>query len=182
VVVATGKGAVLVGLDRDSGEPLWSTPVGHHKNDELTALSGPTLVAPGTFGGVITPPATADGIVYVAAIDAPVTLAPDETAYFGAAPGQFDGQVVAVDAATGEVVWETTVPGDPFGGVIVINDLVVTATLQGTIVAMDRASGDIVWQEDAPGGINGWMAAAGDMLVVPVGSANPGLLVAYRLS
>jgi outer membrane protein assembly factor BamB len=181
VVVATGKGAVLVGLDRETGELAWSTPVGHHENDDLTELSGPTLVAPGTFGGVITPPATADGVVYVATIDAPVTLVPDETAYFGAEPGQFDGQVVAVDATTGAIVWETTVPGDPFGGVIVINDLVVTATFQGTIVALDRASGDIVWQETAPGGINGWMSAAGDMLIVPVGNADPGQLVAYRL-
>ena len=81
-----------------SGELRWSTPVGHHENDDLTALTGPTLVAPGTFGGVITPPATADGVVYAAVIDAPVTLEPAATAYFGAQPGQFDGQVVAIDA------------------------------------------------------------------------------------
>ena len=85
-MVATGKGGVLVGLDRTTGDELWRTPVGHHENDELTELSGPTLVAPGTFGGVITPPATADGVVYVAAIDAPVTLEPNATAYFGASP------------------------------------------------------------------------------------------------
>ena len=58
-------------------------------------------MAPGTFGGVITPPATADGVVYVAAIDMPVTLEPDKTAYFGAEPGQNDGSVVAVDATDG---------------------------------------------------------------------------------
>ena len=72
-------------------------------------------------------------------------------------------------------------PGDPFGGVVVVNDLVITATLQGTIIALDRESGDIVWQETAPGGINGWMSVAGDMLVVPVGSASPAVVVAYRL-
>ncbi|HEY6533456.1 MAG TPA: PQQ-binding-like beta-propeller repeat protein, partial [Acidimicrobiales bacterium] len=70
VTVATGKGAVVVGLDPDTGELRWSASVGHHENDELTELSGPTLVAPGTYGGVISPPATADGVVYLAVVDA----------------------------------------------------------------------------------------------------------------
>ena len=78
--------------------------------------------------------------------------------------------------------WTTDVPGDPLGGVTVVNDLVFTALLGGKVVALDRSSGDIVWQRDAPGGINGWMAASGDELVVPVGSANPPRLVAYRVS
>jgi outer membrane protein assembly factor BamB len=181
VVVATGKGGVLVGLDRTTGDELWRTPVGHHENDDITELSGPTLVAPGTFGGVITPPATAGGVVYVAAIDAPVTLEPNTTAYFGAKPGQFDGSVVAVDATSGAVKWSTKVPGDPFGGVVVVNDLVLTATLQGTLVALDRAGGDIVWQETLPGGVNGWMTVAGDMLLVPVGNAKPAQVMAFRL-
>ena len=172
---------MVVGLDPDSGDELWRTPVGHHENDDLTELSGPTLVAPGTYGGVITPPATADGVVFVASNDMPVTLEPNKTAYFGAQPGQNDGSVVAVDAADGGIKWQTAVPGDPFGGVVVVNDLVITATLQGMIVALDRETGDIVWQETAPGGINGWMSVAGDMLVVPVGSASPAVVVAYRL-
>lgn len=181
VVVTTGKGAVLVGLDPDSGEQLWRTPVGHHENDDLTALDGPTLVAPGSFGGVITPPATADGVVYTAVIDAPVTYVPDETAYFGATPGQADGQMAAVDAATGELLWETDVPGDPFGAATVVNDVVLTATFQGTIVALDRESGQIVWQQQLPGGTNGWMSVSGNLLVVPIGMGNPTQLVAYRL-
>jgi outer membrane protein assembly factor BamB len=181
VVVATGKGGVVVGLDPSDGAPRWTTPVGHHENDELTALEGPTTVAPGTFGGVLTPPATAAGVVFVAVVDAPVTLVPDQTSYFGAQMGQFDGSVVAIDAATGEQLWEARVPGDPLGGTLVVNDLVLTATLQGTIVALDRQTGDVVWQEQAPGGINGWMVAAGDLLVVPVGNADPGQVVAYRL-
>ena len=181
VTVATGKGAVVVGLDPDSGELRWSTPVGHHENDDLTALDGPTLVAPGTYGGVLTPPATADGVVYLATVDSPVTLEPDETAYFGAQMGQADGSVVAVDASDGSVLWETVVPGDPLGGALVVNDLVLTATVQGTILGLDRSSGRIVWRESVAGGVNGWMSVAGDLLVVPIGNADPSQLVAYRL-
>ena len=181
-VVATGKGGVVVGLDPETGERRWSTPVGVHHNDELTELDGPTEVAPGTFGGVLTPPATADGVVYVATVDSPVELTPDATAYFGAEMGVNDGEVTAVDAETGDVLWTTEVPGDPLGGVTVVNDIVFTATLQGTIVALDRSTGDDrLAGRRAPGGINGWMSAAGDLLVVPVGSADPPRLVAYRL-
>ena len=60
VVVATGKGGVVVGLEPETGELVWHTPVGHHENDDLAELTGPTVVAPGTYGGVLTPPAAAD--------------------------------------------------------------------------------------------------------------------------
>ncbi len=138
-------------------------------------------MAPGTFGGVITPPATADGVVFVATVNAPATLAPDETAYFATEMGQQDGEVVALDATTGDVVWDTKVPGDPLGATTVVNDLVLTALLDGTIVALNRMTGAIVWQTKAPGGINGWMAVAGGLLVVPVGNGAPPSLVAYEL-
>jgi glucose dehydrogenase len=181
LVIGTGKGAVVVGLDAASGKERWSRPVGAHKNDDLTELSGPTTIAPGTFGGVITPPATADGMVYVATNNAPTEEKPNETSYFAAEMGQGDGEVVAIDAATGAVQWDTKVPGDPLGGVAVVNDLVFSAMLDGQIVAIDRASGKIVWKTKAPGGINGWMSAAGDLLIVPVGSAQPSRIVAFRV-
>jgi outer membrane protein assembly factor BamB len=182
VVIGTGKGGEVVGLDSETGKRKWQTPVGVHHNDQLQALAEPTEITPGTYGGVLTPPATADGVVYVATVQAPATLAPDSPSYFGAEMGQADGQVTAVDAKTGKARWVTEVPGDPLGGVTVVNDLVFTALLDGEVVALDRTSGDIVWQHDAPGGINGWMAAAGDALVVPVGNANPPRIVAYRVS
>ncbi len=182
VVVGAGKGAVVVGIDPETGARMWTTPVGTHLNDDLEALSGPTEVAPGTFGGILTPPATADGVVYAAVVDAPVVLSPDETAYFGAELGVNDGQVVALDATDGTILWSVSVPGDPLGGVLVLNDMVVTATLDGRLVALDRSDGETVWQKEAPGGLNGWMSAAGDLLVVPVGNADPPQLVAYRLS
>jgi outer membrane protein assembly factor BamB len=181
VTVATGKGGVVVGLDPTSGEQLWRTPVGMHDNDELTELDGPTDVLPGTFGGVLTPPATADGIVYVAVLNAPTTLEPDQKAYIGSQLGTNDGQVVAIDAATGEIVWDATVEGDPLGGIAVVNDLVLTATLDGTIVGLDRERGRPAFRREAPGGINGWMSIAGDLVVVPVGNADPPRLVAYAL-
>jgi outer membrane protein assembly factor BamB len=181
LTVATGKGGVVVGLDPETGEQQWSTPVGRHQNDELTELSGPTEVYPGTYGGVISPPASADGTVYVAVVNAPTVLSPDQKAYIGSELGVGDGAVVAIDATTGAIRWTSAVPGDPMGAATVVNDLVFTSLLDGQILALDRATGTIVWRTTAPGGINGWMSVADDLLVVPVGTAKPPRLVAYRL-
>jgi alcohol dehydrogenase (cytochrome c) len=181
VVVSAGKSGVVVGLDPEDGTERWTTEVGNHENDDLEALDGPTVVGPGTYGGVLTPPATADGVVYLASVDAPTELKPDETAYFGAPLGSNDGEVTAVDADTGEVLWATEVPGDPLGGTAVVNDLVFTATLDGEIVALDRDSGEIVWTHDAGGGINGWLSIVGDELFVPVGNADPPALLHLSL-
>ena len=181
VVISSGKSGVVLGVDPDDGSVLWRTPVGQHQNDDLTALTGPTTVAPGTYGGVLTPPATADGVVYLPVIDSPVTLEPNKTAYFGADVTKGDGEVVALDAGTGAVKWKRTIPGQPLGGTTVVNDLVFTATLGGTVLALDRDTGRIVWKYETGSGINGWMSVAGNMIVVPVGNARPPVMLALAL-
>ncbi len=181
VVVSAGKSGVLVGLDPDDGTELWTREVGDHHNDDLTSLDGPTEVAPGTYGGILTPPATADGVVYAAVINAPATLSPAETAYFGATFGQEDGAVVAVDATDGSVLWSTAVSGDPLGGIAVVGDLAVTVLLDGTLVALRRTDGQIMWSRDLGGGVNGWLSVAGDRLVIPVGMSTPPALLTLGL-
>ena len=182
VLVATGKHGRVLGLHPRTGRLRWDTPVGVHQNDDLTALPGPTDVLPGTYGGVLTPPAAAGGVVYVATINAPSTYAPDQPEYIGSNLGTMEGEVVALDAADGRILWDTKVPGDPLGATTVVNDLVFTSTFQGELLALDRENGAIVWRHQAPGGINGWPAVAGDLLVVPVGLANPPRLLALRLA
>lgn len=181
VVVSTGKGGVVVGHDPTEGGERWRTEVGVHRNDDLDELPGPTEVWPGTYGGVITPPAHADGVVYVATLNAPTELSPDETAYIGSQLGAAPGEVAAVRATDGELLWSTEVPGDPLGGATVVGDLVFTATFQGTMVALRRDTGEVVWERDAGGGVNGWPAAAGGLLLWPVGMADPPVLVALGL-
>lgn len=181
VIVGTGKSGIVMGMDPATGRVLWRTPVGVHLNDRLAALHGPTEVLPGTFGGVLTPPASADGRVFVATLNAPDILTPDQTAYFGGKTGTMPGDVVAIDARTGRHLWDTKVPGDPTGGVTVVNNLVLTATLQGTIIGLSMKTGHIVFERQAPGGINGWMSISGDTVVVPVGLARPPVLWALAL-
>lgn len=181
IAVATGKAGWVIGHDPDTGDVLWRTPVGVHQNDNLTVLDGPTEVLPGLFGGVIAPPAAADGVVYVATLNAPAVYQPEVPFGLGGSFGTMDGQAVAIDAATGEILWDVPIPGDPFGGMTVVNDLVFTGTYQGQVIAYDRRNGAMVWTWDAPGGINGWPAVADDLLVWPIGAANPSVLVALRL-
>jgi glucose dehydrogenase len=181
VVVSTGKSGEVIGLDPERGTVLWQRPVGIHRNDDRPVLDGPTEVYPGTYGGVLTPPATADGIVYVATNNAPTKLPPDQPSYFGGEMGTHDGEVVAINAADGKVVWDAKVPGDPLGGATVVNDLVFTALLDGTVVALDRSTGKVVWKYKTAGGINGWMSVVGDSIYIPVGQANPPQILALRL-
>jgi len=183
VVVGAGKGGQVLGMDPATGKLRWKTSVGVQKNHDLKSLTAPTEVMPGTYGGVLTPPATADGVVYVATLNAPATLEPDKTAYFGGSIDTQDGEVVAIDATTGKHLWDTKVPGDPMGGATVVNDLVVTGTYQGQVIALDRKTGKIVTTIDVGNGIAGWPAAVGDLLLVPTGTVGrPGTLIAYRVA
>lgn len=184
VVISTGKGGVVFGLDAVSGEELWSVPVGEHENAELTEWDDPIEVLPGAQGGVLTPTAVADGVVYVAAVNAPTTYAsPEESSYgFTTALGSRPGTLAAISVTDGEILWETEVDGDPLGAMTVVNDLVFTSTLSGRIVALDRSSGEEAWSMQAEGGINGWPAVAGDLMVWPVGMGQPAHLLALRLS
>jgi outer membrane protein assembly factor BamB len=116
----------------------------------------------------------------VAAVNAPTELAPDEPAFIGSEIGTDDGQVVAVDASDGSILWDTVIPGDPFGGVAVVNDLVLTTNYEGVLLALDRTSGEIVAEHALPGGVNSWLSVVGDLVLIPVGLGSP-QLVALRL-
>ncbi len=183
VVISSGKLGIVFALDADTGERLWATPVGTHQNDELTEIDGPTLVYPGSLGGVQTPLAVAEGTIYTCVMNAATQYAgPEETSYgFGVQLGTADSQMVAIDAATGEIEWEVDLPGDSFGGATVSGDLLFTSSFGGEILALDRATGETVWSYEAPGGINGWPALAGDELYVPVGMADPPQLLKFDL-
>jgi glucose dehydrogenase len=181
VVVGTGKGGFVIGMNPSTGKQLWRTNVGIHHNDNLKVLTGPTTILPGTFGGVLTPPGFARGKVFVAALNAPDTLYPDRTEYFGGKTGTMRGQVVALDGRTGRPLWNTRIPGDPTGGVTLVNNVVLTATLQGSIIGLSMASGKILWKVQAPGGIDGWMSVSGRTIIVPVGDATPPTIMALRL-
>ena len=186
VVISSGKYGRVVGMDPDSGEVLFDTPVGLHENDDLQSFEGALTVYPGYLGGVISPIAVADGIVYAAVVNAPTTFPSPSIEYQPDSPNFAieDGQMVAVDAEDGSIVWDVTVDGQAFGGATVVNDLVFGSTLTGELFALDRATGALVWSTQLDAGINAWPAVADDTIVVPAGVQTgdaPPMVVAYRL-
>jgi outer membrane protein assembly factor BamB len=181
VVIGTGKDGLVYGLDPSTGAVRWKRSVGVHENDQLTALAGPTKVLPGNLGGVETPPAAAGGVVYLPVINEPTTYTADSPGLSGNV-GTMDGEMVALDAATGAVKWDAKVPGDPFGGATVVGDLVFTGLNDGRLIALSTRDGSMVWSYQSSGTVNAWPAVAGDTIVWPLGGATPAHVLALRVT
>jgi outer membrane protein assembly factor BamB/plastocyanin len=194
IVIGSGKLGRIMAFQREDGSLIWDTPVGRHANDELRGIPpGETIeVYPGILGGVETPMAYADGIVYAAVVNMPTPYTADG---FGAEDGtealinaeqrtnleEGTGEIVAVDATTGLIAWTHSVDSLPFGGVTVVNDLLFSSTFDGSIFALDRESGEEVWTLQAPAGINAWPAVAGDSIIFAAGAGDQPQLIALSL-
>jgi len=172
VVISSGKHGLVVATRADNGEELWRTAVGQHKNDDLQELptDGSTVeVLPGTLGGVETPIAVADGVIFApiynmasvysaSALDATSINIADAT-----------GQLVALDVATGEILWDVAQPKGTLAAATVVNDLVFTGGLDGVVRAYKVDDGSQVWTYQATAGLNAPFAISGDYLYIPAG-------------
>ena len=185
-VVAAGKMGIVYGFDRKTGELLWQNAVGKHLNDQLDQLPAPGSdkieVWPSLIGGVETPMAYADGVIYETNIDIPSKF--DGSSYeVDLSTGK--GQIYAIDVNDGKTLWKQDLTtGMPLGGATVVNDLVITATNDGTMYAFKRDTGEQVWKMKAPVGINAQPAVVGDTIVWPAGVPSkdqPPLIVALKL-
>jgi outer membrane protein assembly factor BamB len=184
VVFGAGKLGKVYAFNRSSGEVLWSTVVGEY--DETAQLdvlpNSTTRIYPGVLGGVETPMAYSNGVLYVPVVN----LFTDWMAMsWNSSTLDFNngtGELVALDAATGKILWLKLFDSLTLGGATVINDLVFTAEYDGTIHAFKADSGEEVFVYKAPAGINGWPAVANDTIVWPAGDGDEPTLVALRLS
>jgi glucose dehydrogenase len=178
IVIASGKMGRIYAFERASGKQLWTVAVGQHQNDTLTELpAGLTQVLPGPLGGVETPMAYKDGILYAPVLNLPGSYTPTNFDGSSFNIGAGKGELVAVDARDGNILWSQSFESLPVGAATVVNDLVFTSTFDGKIYAFDRQTGAKVWEYQASGGINGWPAVTGSMIIFPVGlGPNPVLL------
>lgn len=194
LVLMSGKLGIIFAFDRKTGEIIWETSVGEHMNDELeeVPLGEEVFVMPGVWGGVETPMAYAEGVLYALVLNlgTPYTATGFDAANGTEAVANATGrtqletatsEVVAIDAANGEILWESHFDKPAFGAVTVVNDLLFTAMFDGTIYALSRDDGSIVWSYQAPGGINAWPAVAGDTIVWPVGVGREPVVLALKL-
>jgi outer membrane protein assembly factor BamB len=193
LVLGAGKSGIVLALDAKSGKPVWERKVGKHNghdDDGLLAMRGeteklktPMVVYPGSLGGVIAPMAIDGKNVYVPVINGPLEIVSQTERQ---EPGPLNGELVALDIATGAVRWKREFASSPpFGFTTVVNDLVFTTTYDGKVHAFETGSGQPAWQATLPAGTNSGVAIEGDMVVVGAGIAaaegQTPQLVAYRL-
>jgi len=178
VIITGGKMGFVYALNARSGALLWKTPVGGHNghdNDSLIALSHqitikyPYTILPGSLGGILSNMAVADGSVYVATIDLPITYTGPNSVTGNKAAGPETGEVEALSLATGKVEWDTKVPAMPLGAASVSNDLVFTTLYNGVLIALNRDTGAIAYHRQLPTSANSPIAVFGNTVLVPAG-------------
>ncbi|MEA2530412.1 MAG: hypothetical protein QOG89_2056 [Thermomicrobiales bacterium] len=170
LAIGSGKTGTLLAISTKAGDIVWQTAVGLHRNDDLAELPpGEEIeVAPGAWGGVISPIASADGLIFVPVVDFPTRYT--STGYDQASMFDFTkarGELLAIDAATGRIGWTTSLPTSPFAGATVVNNVVFSAGLDGVFRAFDAATGRELWHHQTSAGINAPPAVAGGMVFVP---------------
>ena len=171
VVLTSGKHGIVVAVDQETGEEIWRTPVGKHQNDDLQELPEDEYVEvfPGTLGGVETPLAYADGLVF-----APVYNLASYYNATGMDRSKLDiskatGQLVALDVSTGEIVWDNELTTGILGAATVINDLVFTGGMDGIVRGFRTDDGTQVFSYQTSSGLNAPLSVSGDTIYVPAG-------------
>jgi len=187
-VLVAGKMGKVFAYRADDGTPLWTQSVGKHQNDTGPLPRRAATLFPGDYGGVETPMALGGSSLFVPWNDFPVRAS--ATGISGSLVSQNfsagKGGFTALDATTGNVLWQHKLPSMDLGAATVANDVVFTSTYDGTIYAFDTQTGATLWTTKAPAGINSFPAIDGDTLLVGAGTSG-GLkkphfqLVAYSL-
>ncbi|HEU0164141.1 MAG TPA: PQQ-binding-like beta-propeller repeat protein, partial [Thermomicrobiales bacterium] len=169
LAICSGKTGDVVAMNADTGDKIWWTKVGKHKNDQLQQLTDQFIqVFPGGNGGVLTPPACADGVFYCVVTNRPSWV--NATGSESHPEEPWEGEVIAIDVETGNIIWDIHVPTFPTGSIIVANDQVITAGLDGLVRAFNRKDGSQTWNFQLKAGINAPVAIAGDELYVAAGT------------
>ncbi len=182
IVITGGKMGRVYAFNRQSGAILWTAIVGDHSNDQMAAwpTNGKITVLPGILGGVETPMAYSDGVVYVQANN----LAVDYTNGLTLTLHPFSentSDLEAIDVNTGHILWDVKLPSGGYGGATVVNDLVFTGTFDGTLYAFKRDTGAQVWTYKAPAGVNAWPAVVGDTMVWPLAGSGVPSVIGFKL-
>jgi outer membrane protein assembly factor BamB len=193
VVVSAGKMGYVYETDADTGTLLWKRQVGVHNGHDFDpwialsqdtgSLKTPETVEPGPLGGVETQLAVAGGTIYAPIVDLPARYQSQSKLKLNLQAGK--GELVALDAASGTILWTAHFPTPAYGAATVSGDLVFTTTFDGTIWALDRTNGQTVWHAKLPAGTNAPLAIAGKYLVTaasfPLAAGQQAQVIAYTL-
>jgi alcohol dehydrogenase (cytochrome c) len=191
VAVGAGKSGFVVAIDTKTGKPVWRQAVGTHNGhdkDPEYAMRGEYKkiktgeVFPGQLGGVVAPLATDGKLVFAPVVNHSMTvLSGSEVTEESSATGE----VVALDLASGKVVWNAELRSPAYGGLLVSNDVVFATEAGGVVHALKADSGGELWQAALPSGTNAGVMVSGDMMLagagLPLAEGQLPKLVAYKL-
>lgn len=139
LVGAGDKAGTFAVFDRETGESVWGTEL-----TEGSPLGGVMVTAaygePGSGG-----PGDDDGVIYVA------SNAMDPAGLTDTAGESHSTAAFALDAATGDVLWEVSLPGATFGSLTLADGVLYRPSVPGPLFALDAATGEVLWS-DEPGG------------------------------
>jgi polyvinyl alcohol dehydrogenase (cytochrome) len=136
-------------VDRETGEPLWSTRVAE-----------PGIPEPGgnySTGGFIGPTALAGGTIV------------GGTAV-GGAP-----YLHALAADSGKILWQQDVTAPTYAAAAEANGVVFIGGTDFTFRALDLATGDVLWARQLSGAVSGGAAVVGDDVIAVAGIREPGV-------
>jgi len=175
LAVGAGKSGLVVAVDAASGRPVWKRRVGIHSGhdkDNLYAMNGqyskikPGELFPGVLGGVIAPMATDGTTIFVPVVNGSATVTASSEIGGG---GEMSGELVAIDAASGEIQWQQEFSSAAFGAPTVVNDLVFAPAFEGSVYAFEADSGNEAWVGTLPASINTSVSIADEMVIAPAG-------------
>jgi outer membrane protein assembly factor BamB len=175
MVIGAGKAGRVVAWSARSRKRIWTTVVGVHRNDLGPLPARRVRVCPGLSGGVETPMAESDDVLFVPVVD--LCFEGSATGYQSLAsvdPLEGRGELVALSTRTGHQVWVRRFPAPDLGCATAGNGVVFTSTLDGSIYGLDARTGAVVWSAHMPAGINACPALVGRELVVAAGVPLPG--------
>ncbi len=75
------------------------------------------------------------------------------------------GDFVALDQATGKIVWDHKFNQSPYGAASLTNDVAFTTTYDGTLWALNTKTGKVLWSAKLPAGTNTPVTIAGDTVI-----------------
>lgn len=175
VVLGSGKLGKVIAIEATTGQMVWTTKVGEHNawDDSQWVPPGQSVtVLPGAAGGVESPIAYADGIVFVPVLNLPVNFTSEGLdVSAGVSFNDATGQLTALNISDGTVKWDVKMPAGNVSGATVSNDVVFAGALDGVIRAYSTGDGSLLASFQTDAGLNSPFAVAGDLLVVPSAGA-----------
>jgi outer membrane protein assembly factor BamB len=172
LVLTAGKHGYIVAAFAETGDEYWRHAVGRHQNDHLDEVpEGEEIeIFPGTQGGIQTPMGYANGVVYLPIVNSPSYATPSSIVSGQKALPEATGQLVAIDVATGTILWDIETASPLYGGASIAGDVVFTAGLDGVVRGFNTADGSQVFSYQTTAGINSPLSLSGDYLFVSAGT------------